>query len=129
MADESLFLPADALKLVKAEACDYFNIKLMKSGGITNSLKISHVAESANIRCMVGCMLESRVALTAAAHLAAAAISFSPTSTGIPNIRWIRSSAASASRGEPSPCRRSRAWGLTSTRLFSKKWAGFSVGR
>ncbi|MDD8014724.1 MAG: dipeptide epimerase [Acidobacteriota bacterium] len=72
MADESLFLPADALKLVKAEACDYFNIKLMKSGGITNSLKISHVAESANIRCMVGCMLESRVALTAAAHLAAA---------------------------------------------------------
>lgn len=71
MADEAVFSPQDALKLIKNEACDFFNIKLMKAGGILNSLKISHVAESANIRCMVGCMLESRLALTAAAHLAA----------------------------------------------------------
>jgi L-alanine-DL-glutamate epimerase-like enolase superfamily enzyme len=72
MADEALFLPSDAIKLVKAEACDYFNIKLMKAGGIMNSLKISQIAESANIRCMIGCMLETRLGLTAAAHLCAA---------------------------------------------------------
>ncbi|MGQ9673432.1 MAG: mandelate racemase/muconate lactonizing enzyme family protein [Candidatus Aminicenantales bacterium] len=69
MADEALFSPQDALKLIKAEACDYFNIKLMKAGGIGNSLKIAHLAEAANIRVMVGCMLETRLALTAAAHL------------------------------------------------------------
>jgi L-alanine-DL-glutamate epimerase-like enolase superfamily enzyme len=72
MADESLFTPPDAIRLIQVEACDYFNIKLMKSGGILNALRITHVAEAANIRCMVGCMLESRLALTAAAHLMAA---------------------------------------------------------
>jgi L-Ala-D/L-Glu epimerase len=69
MADEALFNPGDALKLIKAEACDYFNIKLMKAGGITNALKISTIAEAANIRCMLGCMSETRLALTAAAHV------------------------------------------------------------
>jgi len=69
MADEALFSPQDALKLIRAEACDYFNIKLMKAGGLTGGLKIAHVAEAANIRAMLGCMLETRLALTAAAHL------------------------------------------------------------
>ena len=71
MADEACFLPTDALKLIRAEACDYFNIKLMKAGGIANAVRIAHVADAANIRCMVGCMLESNVALTAAAHVVA----------------------------------------------------------
>jgi len=71
MADEALFSPQDAIRLVKAEACDYFNIKLMKAGGITNSLKIAHIAEGGNIRAMIGCMLETRLALTAAAHFMA----------------------------------------------------------
>ncbi|MBE3110977.1 MAG: dipeptide epimerase [Acidobacteria bacterium] len=71
MADEACFLPADALKLVKAEACDYLNIKIMKAGGILNSVRIAHIADAANMRCMVGCMLESRIALSAAAHVAA----------------------------------------------------------
>jgi L-alanine-DL-glutamate epimerase-like enolase superfamily enzyme len=72
MADEALFSPYDAINLVKEEACDYFNIKLMKSGGIWNALKIAHIGESGNIRAMVGCMLETRLGLTAAAHFAAA---------------------------------------------------------
>ena len=69
MADEALFFPTDAIKLIKADACDYFNIKLMKAGGMTNSLKISMIGEAANIRCMLGCMNETRLALTAAAHV------------------------------------------------------------
>ena len=72
MADEALFSPSDAVKLIKAEACDYFNIKLMKAGGITNALKISTIAEAANIRCMLGCMNETRIGLTAAAHVVGA---------------------------------------------------------
>ena len=69
MADEALFSPHDAVRLVREDACDYFNIKLMKAGGITNSLKISIIAEASNIRCMLGCMNETRIGLTAAAHV------------------------------------------------------------
>lgn len=72
MADEALFSPHDALALIRAQACDYFNIKLMKSGGISNALRISWIAEAAGIPCMVGCMAESRLGLTAAAHVHAA---------------------------------------------------------
>lgn len=68
MADESLFDHRDAFKLASMGCCDYFNIKLAKSGGIHTALKINAVAEAAGIRCMVGCMMETRLALTAAAH-------------------------------------------------------------
>jgi L-alanine-DL-glutamate epimerase-like enolase superfamily enzyme len=71
-ADESLWSPADAVRLIEAKACDYFNIKLTKAGGITNALKIAWIAEAADIRCMIGCMEESRIGLTAAAHVHAA---------------------------------------------------------
>ncbi|WP_080241165.1 mandelate racemase/muconate lactonizing enzyme family protein [Spirosoma rigui] len=72
MADESLFDAPDALRLVREEAVDYFNIKLSKSGGIFDALKINAIAEAAGIPCMIGCMSESRLALTANAHFAAA---------------------------------------------------------
>ena len=71
MADEAVFGPSDAMKLIRADACDFFNIKLMKAGGILNSVRIAHIADSANMRCMVGCMLETRLGLTAAAHVVA----------------------------------------------------------
>jgi L-Ala-D/L-Glu epimerase / N-acetyl-D-glutamate racemase len=71
MADEALFGPADAIELIRAEACDTFNIKVMKAGGLLNSIRIAHIADAANIRCMVGCMLETKLALTAAAHVVA----------------------------------------------------------
>jgi L-Ala-D/L-Glu epimerase len=72
MADESLFSAADALRLIEAGAVPYFNIKLSKSGGIREALRIAHLAEVAGITCMVGCMLESKLGITAAAHLALA---------------------------------------------------------
>jgi L-alanine-DL-glutamate epimerase-like enolase superfamily enzyme len=71
MADEALFGPGDAIELIRAEACDTFNIKVMKAGGLLNSIRIAHIADAANMRCMVGCMLESNLALTAAAHVVA----------------------------------------------------------
>jgi len=72
MADESLFDASDAIRLVREDAVDYFNIKLSKSGGIWEALKINAIAEAAHIRCMIGCMSESRLGLTANAHFAAA---------------------------------------------------------
>jgi L-Ala-D/L-Glu epimerase len=71
-ADESLFTHVDALRLIRAQAVDYFNIKLSKSGGIHTALKINALAEAAGIPCMIGCMSESRLGITANAHLAAA---------------------------------------------------------
>jgi len=72
MADESLFSPADALKLLQVRAVDLLNIKLMKCGGINQALKICMLAELYGVECMVGCMLESKLSVNAAAHLAAA---------------------------------------------------------
>ena len=73
MADESVFSPQDALKLIEEKAVDMFNIKLMKCGGITNGIKIANIAEAAGMECMVGCMSETGVAITAASHLVASA--------------------------------------------------------
>ncbi len=68
MADESLFEHHDAFQLASFRACDYFNIKFSKSGGIQNALKINAIAEASGIKCQVGCMSESRFALTALVH-------------------------------------------------------------
>ncbi|HLZ89904.1 MAG TPA: dipeptide epimerase, partial [Puia sp.] len=65
MADESVFDHHDARRLITAQACDYVNIKFAKSGGILEATKINRLCEEQNIPCMMGGMLESRVALTA----------------------------------------------------------------
>ena len=69
MADESLCDHKDALNLYKQKATDYFNIKLAKSGGINNALKICAIADAADIKCQVGCFFETRLGLTALYHL------------------------------------------------------------
>jgi L-Ala-D/L-Glu epimerase len=70
MADESVFNHHDARRLILAGACDYVNIKFSKSGGIAEAIKINQICQSHNIPCMMGGMLESRLALTAFAHFA-----------------------------------------------------------
>lgn len=72
MADESVFDHRDAERLMAVKACDYVNIKFAKSGGIREATKINDVCAANNIPCMMGGMLESRVALTAFAHFAIA---------------------------------------------------------
>jgi L-alanine-DL-glutamate epimerase-like enolase superfamily enzyme len=72
LADESVFSPYDALQIIKHNAADMINIKLAKAGGIYLAKKILNICEAAGIECMIGCMLESQVAVTAAAHFAAA---------------------------------------------------------
>jgi L-alanine-DL-glutamate epimerase-like enolase superfamily enzyme len=72
MADESVFSAADALEIVLQDAAAYFNIKLSKSGGIHSAQQIAHVANAGFRPCMIGCMSESRLGITAAAHFACA---------------------------------------------------------
>ncbi len=69
MADESLFDHHDAFRLANTKSCDYFNIKLSKSGGLNTALKIVSIAEAAGIKSQVGCMSETRFGLTALMHL------------------------------------------------------------
>lgn len=72
LADESVFSPEDALKILQSRAADFVNIKLMKTGGLHNALKICSMAEIYGVECMIGCMLEAKASVTAAVHLAAA---------------------------------------------------------
>ena len=71
LADEAVFSHYDAATLIQVRAADLINIKLMKTGGIWNALKICRMAERHGVECMIGCMLESRLSVAAAAHLAA----------------------------------------------------------
>lgn len=68
MADECCGDDHDAERLIYIGACDYFNIKLGKSGGIFKALKMVRMAEESNVHLQVGAMLESRLAMTAFAH-------------------------------------------------------------
>jgi o-succinylbenzoate synthase len=70
--DESVHNAHDAMHAIKKDSADMINIKLMKSGGLYEAEKINTIAESAGINCMVGCMVETKVALTAGASLVAA---------------------------------------------------------
>lgn len=72
MADESMFTAQDARELLEMQAADLLNIKLMKCGGIYKALQIVEIAEEYGVECMLGSMVESKISLTAAAHLAAA---------------------------------------------------------
>lgn len=72
MADESVFCDEDAVSIIAAGAADIINIKLVKSAGITGALRVADIAADAGISCMMGCMLESAIAVGAAAHVAAA---------------------------------------------------------
>ncbi len=70
--DESVRGPREALACAKAGACDMFVVKLMKTGGILNALKVNAIAEAAGITVMMGNMGESSIALSAHFHLGVA---------------------------------------------------------
>lgn len=70
MADESVCNHFDAIRIIESGGCDFINIKLAKSGGILEAIRIADVAATYGIPCMLGGMLESRLGLTAKVHLA-----------------------------------------------------------
>jgi L-Ala-D/L-Glu epimerase len=70
MADESCSDHHDLERLISIGACDYVNIKLGKSGGLFNALKMIKIAEKSGIKLQIGGFVESRLGFTASAHLA-----------------------------------------------------------
>lgn len=68
MADESVQSMEDVLEIMRLEAADYINIKLMKSGGIFPAVQIAKAAESAGIIAQIGSMVESSIGSAAGYH-------------------------------------------------------------
>lgn len=69
LADEAAVNPASVLNLLKMDAVDGVNIKLMKAG-LTGALDIIAMCKAAGKKLMIGCMLESPVGIGAGVHLA-----------------------------------------------------------
>jgi L-Ala-D/L-Glu epimerase len=72
MADESVFEPRQVFELIQRRAADIINIKLMKTGGLSNAIRIADIAGLYGVPCMIGCMIESSISVAAAVHLAVA---------------------------------------------------------
>lgn len=70
MADESCGDEHDAERLIQLNACQMFNIKLGKSSGFYKAMKIAQLGQQAHMQMQVGGFMESRLGMTAAAHLA-----------------------------------------------------------
>ncbi|MCE2394796.1 dipeptide epimerase [Candidatus Poribacteria bacterium] len=66
-ADESVKRAADIPSLVGC--VDGVNIKLVKCGGLLEAMRIIHIARAHGLQVMIGCMIESSLGITAAAHL------------------------------------------------------------
>jgi L-alanine-DL-glutamate epimerase-like enolase superfamily enzyme len=78
MADESVYNHHDARMQIESGSCDYINIKMAKAGGILEAKRIHDTAAERGIPCMMGGMLESRIALSSKLHFVYAS----------PNIRF-----------------------------------------
>lgn len=67
VADESCLVATDVAKL--AGVVDGVNLKLAKCGSLREALRIIHTARSHGMLVMAGCMIETSLGITAAAHL------------------------------------------------------------
>jgi muconate cycloisomerase len=84
IVDESLCSLADARRLAENRACDAFNLRVSKCGGLLNSLAIARVAEQYGLACVVGAQVgESGILSAAGRHLAAA----------LPEVMFVEGSA------------------------------------
>jgi L-alanine-DL-glutamate epimerase-like enolase superfamily enzyme len=68
MGDESYLSAADASRC--AEGFHSVNVKLVKTGGISGAYDALQAARKLGLKTMIGCMIESSILISAAAHLA-----------------------------------------------------------
>jgi L-Ala-D/L-Glu epimerase len=71
-ADESVYSPADALRVVRRGAADVINVKIGKAGGLIAARKIAAIAEAAGVRCVFGTAFGTGIEIATKLHLAAA---------------------------------------------------------
>jgi L-Ala-D/L-Glu epimerase / N-acetyl-D-glutamate racemase len=68
VADEAVLTEEDLEPL--AGACAGVNIKLQKAGGLRMALRMIARARALGLKVMIGCMIETSIGITAAAHIA-----------------------------------------------------------
>lgn len=90
-ADESVRSLSDAMAIIRAKAVSVISVKLMKSG-LVEAGTIARAAKAAGLKLMISGMMESPLAMTASAHLAAGLGCFSYIDLDTPF--FIRGSAA-----------------------------------
>lgn len=77
LADESVFLPQEAIAAIRDGVCDLISVKIMKSGGLRAGQTIAAIAEAEGVACYGGDMFESGVAHLAGTHMIAATANIS----------------------------------------------------
>jgi len=72
LADETIFNIYDAKRVLELDCVDIINIKLAKTAGISQALKIAQLTQEYNKKCMMGCMLEGIISINASVAVASA---------------------------------------------------------
>jgi L-Ala-D/L-Glu epimerase len=70
LADESVWTTTDLVKVLTRGAADLVNIKLAKTAGMSEAIRLAALAAESGIGVLVGCMMESHVGIAAAAAFA-----------------------------------------------------------
>jgi L-alanine-DL-glutamate epimerase-like enolase superfamily enzyme len=78
-ACESAITPQDVIHIIKKEAADFLNFKVMRSGGFYPSKAIVQMATAAGIFCASSTMLGMGIELAVDAHFAASTIALGPS--------------------------------------------------
>lgn len=71
LADEAIWTTRDLERAIRRRAADFVNVKLAKTGGPSEALRLAEATRAAGMELLVGCMMESAVGVAAAASLAA----------------------------------------------------------
>lgn len=72
MVDESLVTLDDARRLIEENACDYFNLRVAKCGGLFNTLQLADLAVKSGVRLQVGAQVGETALLSAVGRCVAA---------------------------------------------------------
>jgi muconate cycloisomerase len=83
VADESLCSLEDARTLIREQACDVFNVRISKCGGLVNAGRIDRLAREAGLACQLGAQVGE------AGILSAAGRHYATRSAG---VRWCEGS-------------------------------------
>lgn len=86
VADESCQNVKDAINIISGHYADMVNIKLMKCGGVRGARQILDMAKAFDVKVMIGCMMEGKVSVSAAAHLASAYSCVAAVDLDSPNL-------------------------------------------
>ena len=82
LADETVWTTRDLTEVLRRRAADMINIKLAKTGGLREALRMAELARRNDVTVVIGCMMESHVGISAAASLACALESTAAATAG-----------------------------------------------